>query len=124
MDTYKIYVRLKNAQERFIRETGKTAYDFAVYYVRCWKLHASTVIRDSLEKVQTFYDWSDFYENGNDVVNGFAVSPTLDGLSLECDPNNRRDIVSHTEKLLDTYSKLDKQKKVTNYCMSCMGHLT
>ena len=72
--------------------------------------------------IQEYIDWSDYYENANDVVAGLCSAPTLFDLSLQCDPNARKDIVDKSNNFKVLFHKLDKQKKVTNYCMSRMGH--
>ena len=121
-ETYRIYVRLKNCLDRFIRETGLNNLDYALYYQKAWSLHQQSSIKDSLMNIQEYNDWSDYYENANDVVAGLCSAPTLFDLSLQCDPNARKDIVDKSNNFKVLFHKLDKQKKVTNYCMSRMGH--
>lgn len=121
-ETYRIYVSLENAYQRFYKETGLSRFDYADYYVKAWRLHSIQSIKQSLLNVELFKDWSDFYENVNQFDNFLDVAPTLENLDLERDPNNRSDIVLKSNRFTVLFDKLDKQKKVTNYVMSYNKH--
>ena len=76
----------------------------------------------SLLDVDIYEDFSDFYSNAVELEFDSSLSPTLLDLKLQVDPNKRKDIVEKTNNFTILFDKLDKQKKVTNYCMSRMGY--
>lgn len=122
-ETYQIYVRLENAYQRFYRETGLSRFDYYRYYVRCWSVHASNILVDSHKDIEHVEDYFDFYDNATEFVDGLVDAPTLpDDIEYECDPNARRWVVDKHLKLMRMYDKLDKSRKVVNFCMSHMGH--
>lgn len=118
-ESYRIYVNLENCYAYFHAKTGLNRYDYKYYFMRVWDLHRSISLRLSYERIECYDDFSDFYENANDLVNGVVHSPTLDKLTpkLQVNPNLRADLLESTRKFMDLYAKLDKQKKVTNYVM-------
>lgn len=119
-ETYKIYVRLENCYKRFHKETGLSRYDYAFYYERCWQVYTSMLERMLHE--QDDIDYSDFYENNFEVIENPAISPTLSNFKdLTIDPNKRKDVVMKTNNFKTLYSRLSKQKNVTNYVMSLKG---
>lgn len=123
-DTYKIFVRLENCYQRFHRETGLSRYDYMLYYLRVWPIYYSNLHRllheDSLERG---IDYSDFYENGNEIMEHRDIAPTLSNFkTLTIDPNKRIDIVQKTNLFKSLYSRLNKQRKVTNYVMTNIGY--
>lgn len=121
-ESWRIYVMLENCYQRFHLETGLSRYDFALYYQRAWCVYNSTILRLSHEDIVMFEDYSDFYSNALDVFYSPDIAPTLSDLDLQLDPNFRVDVVSKSNHFRVLYDKLDKQKKVTNYCMSRCGH--
>lgn len=119
-ETYRIYVNLQNAYQRFYNECGLSRMDYAIYYDKIWRLHSSLLLKDSHKDV---LDYGDFYTNSNDYVNGFVHAPTLDGVDcFVLNPNELSDVVQSSQRLTTLFYKLDKQKKVTNYCMTNNGH--
>lgn len=124
-ETYKIYVRLKNAQDYFVNTTGLSAYDFALYYVDVWKLFTSQNLIDSHKDIEYVEQYADYYDNGNDLYNGLVSAPTIPQKvfeKIQVDPNKRVDVLSRDSSLRSLYHRLSKQKKVTNYVMSHNGH--
>lgn len=121
-ETYQIYVMLDNAFYRFRSITGLNRYDFMYYYIRCWNVHSSNVFKDSFDIINEVSDFSDFYENAVELVNGFVSSPTLPDLEFQLNPDDRIDVKTKHANMIDIYHKLDKSKKVVNYCMSHMGY--
>lgn len=124
METYQIYVRLENAFQRFHVETGLGRFDYCHYYMLVWSLLSLTRLKDSLIGVETVEDWSNYYENANDLEFSLVQNDSLQDLDLDLqlDPNKRVDIVSKTNNFTVLYDKLDKRKKVTNYIMAKTGH--
>lgn len=122
-ETYRIYVMLENCYQRFHRETGLSRFDYALYYERVWSVKSLQSIKMSLLDIELYSDFSDFYSNAIELEFDDSLSPTLSGLNLQLDPNKRKDIVDKTNHFSVLFDKLDKQKKVTNYCMTRMGHL-
>lgn len=119
-ETYQIYVRLENCYKRFHKETGLSRYDYALYYERCWSVYYS-MLEKMMHDEELQIDYSDFYENANEVVENPAIAPTLSNFkNLTLDPNKRIDIVCKTDHFRTLYSRLSKQKDVTNYVMSLM----
>ena len=87
-------------------------------------MHFSTCLKLSHEQIENYDDYKDYYENANDLVHGLVHSDTLLPLAddMTLDPNSRQDIIRSSINMLNLYFKLDKQKKVTNYSMSVLGH--
>lgn len=123
-DCHKIAVRLENAYQYFYQESGLGRFDFLFYYRLCWHLHVhntNRLIYDELIKVPS--DIYSFYENVyeyddekfhlmfNDLRSNFVLNP-----------NKRFDILQSTQSLTHLYYLKDKQKKVTNYIMTELGH--
>ena len=123
-ETYQIYVRLENAYQRFHAETGLGRFDYCYYYMLVWSLLSLTRLKDSLTGVEAVEDWSDYYENANDLEFSLVRNDSLQDLdlTLQLDPNKRVDIVSKTNNFMVLFDKLDKRKKVTNYIMAKIGH--
>ena len=119
-ETYEIYVRLENCYQRFHDETGLSRFDFAFYYERVWSLYYCTLERMMHENILCFEDYADFYENGLEVSENDNLSPTLSNLNIQIDPNKRKDVVIKTALFKSLFYRMDKQRKVTNYCMSKM----
>ena len=118
-ETYRIFVRLSNAIDYFKKTTSLSEFDYADYYIRCYNVHASNVIRHSYDNILTFNDFKDFYENALNVVSGEISAPTLSSIEYFCvNPNARRDVVERTYTFTDLYERMDKQRKVTNYVLS------
>lgn len=119
-EIHKIHVNLENCYKYFHKETGLGRFDYAYYYIRIWSLHFSITLRDSYEDV---LDFSDFYTNFNDLKHEIVHAPTLSDLTdYECNPNRLSFVVENSAKMTNLFYKLDKQKKVTNYCMASNGH--
>lgn len=122
-ETYSMFVRLENAYQYYFNQTGKSRYDYAIDYMSTWRLYHSTVIRDSLEKVDSLEDFEQYYENvlefGDDIN---LVAPTLANLDLNVNPNTLVDIVMKSNNLTSLYSRMSKQKKVTNYVMNELNY--
>lgn len=123
-ETYKIYVRIENAYKYFHDVTGLSRYDYVHYYMDAWQLNATQHFVESFKDISVIDDFSDFYENIYDMFTGSVHSPTLECLpiSFQLDPNARKDVIEKTQTFTILYDKLDKQKKVTNYCMAQNGH--
>lgn len=122
-DTYSIFVRLNNAYEYFHKKTGLGRHDYAHYYLNAWNIHSSDVIKHSFDDL-TFDDLAYHYENINDVLNGTLSSDLKDyNLDYCKNPNDRLDVVSRSNIMTDLFYKLDKEKRVVNYCMSNLNHL-
>lgn len=124
-ETYRIFVRLSNAQQYFCNLTGLSSYDYAQYYVDVWSLLSSQHLKDSYKDIKSLDDFSDFYENWNDYAykNGGSYSDLYEKLhKVTLNPNERKDIVIKTNDMREMYSRMSKQRKVTNYIMSSLGH--
>ena len=124
-ESYRIYVRLENCYKRFHRETGLSRFDYAFYYERCWNLYSAMCERMMHVAFQEMnLNYADFYENGFEVVDNPAIAPTLSNLlnEITLDPNKRLDIVNKTNNFRTLFSRLNKQRKVTNYVMSEMTY--
>lgn len=125
-ETYQIYVRLENCYQRFHFETGLSRFDYVFYYERVWSMYNSMLLKMMHEDLQddpSFIDYSDFYENNYEVIDNPAIAPTLNNLhNLTIDPNMRIDVVNKTNNLRSLFSRLCKQKQVTNYSMVQMGY--
>lgn len=123
-ETYQIYVRLENCYQKYHAECGRNRFDYALDYVRCWRLHASNVLSDSHKNIRNIIEYKSFYTNANELCNGLVSAPTLDSLdSFMEDYNAFPDVVSQTLILEHLYDLKTKQKDVTNFCMSHSGHL-
>lgn len=122
LEIYSIVIRLVNAQFRFMAETGLNAFDFADYYIRCWDLYHSTLIKDSLTSVECLADFGEFYFNSNDLVHGLVESPTLDDVLFNPNYNSYESVVIKSQNLTKTFYQKDKTKKVVNYSMSSLGY--
>ena len=125
LESYRIYVRLENCFKRFHAETGLSRYDYAYYYERCWSLYASTLeklLHETFQEQQL--DYADFYENGFEIVDKPDIAPTMSNLlnKITLDPNERKDIKLKTMQMHSLYSRMNKQRKVTNYVMDCMSY--
>lgn len=120
-ETYAIYVRIENCYRKFHEETGLGRYDYYYYYHRVWSALSLSHIKDKLLEVEIVDDWCDFYENSLMVDYIPGIAPSLSDFDLQKDPNKRKDIVESTHHFKFLYDKLDKQKKVSNYCMSHVG---
>lgn len=117
-ETYSLYVRLENCYQRFYSETGLSRFDYAHYYIRCYSVYKSMILRLSLED-KKFDEFTDFYENALDVHLQPDIAPTLSNLHNLClNPNDRSDVVISTTRFKSLYHRLTKQKDVTNYCLS------
>lgn len=124
-ETYKMYVRLKNAKDYFTSVTRLGDFDFASYYVRVWNLYTSQHLKDSHKDIVCVNDYSDFYENANDLSSGVVSCPSLPKKvfeNLTLNPNERSDVVAKDIALRSLYHRMSKQKKVTNYVMAANGH--
>ena len=124
-ESYAIYVRLSNAQNYFCDCTGLSPFDFGHYYVLVWNLLSSQHLKDSYKDIEQLSDFADFYDNANDLYNGLVSAPTLpDSIydDLVVNPNERSDVVLRNIVMLDLYTRMNKQKKVTNIIMSYNGH--
>ena len=80
MDTHSIVVRLRNAQERYCRLTGKSVYDFAIDYQRVWNCFKNTIYKMQLQ--DTSIKMCEKYDNIRDLMcvkneNGFIRNDTL-----------------------------------------------
>lgn len=117
-ESYQIYVRLENCYKKFHEKTGLSRYDYAFYYERCYKVYFSTIMR-LMHDEENKIDYSDFYDNNFQVDFNRSIAPTLP-LNLTIDPNKRKDIVSSTDTYRRLFSRMTKQKLVTNYCMDKM----
>lgn len=117
-ETYSLYVRLENCFQRFHTETGLSRYDYAHYYLRCYTVYKSMILKMSFEDIN-YDDFTDFYENALDVHFDPDIAPTLSNLHNLClNPNDRSDVVVSTIHYKSLYHRLTKQKDVTNYCLS------
>lgn len=116
-ETYKIYVRLENAYQRFHNETGLSRYDYAFYYERIYPIYHSMILRLSHEDISMIDEYTDFYENALEVFENCSIAPTLINLPLQLDPNQRKDVLLKSYNLTRLYYLKDKQKHVTNYVM-------
>lgn len=73
-DFKRINVRLNNAFKYWQSYTHGNIFDYAIEYTSLWRKFHSDTLRRSLENCD---DFSDFYENGNEVNIGFVKAPTL-----------------------------------------------
>lgn len=124
-ETYSIYVRLFNARECFKRETGLNDYDFAHYYVRAWRLYSSQHLKDCHKDITLLSDYTDFYDNANDLNCGVVSAPTIPQKVFEkmvLNPNERSDVIKRNVDMTTLFHKMSKQKRVTNFVMSENGH--
>ena len=124
-ESYRIFVRLENCYKRFHRETGLSRHDYVYYYEKVWPLYYALVERMMHENFELLSgDYSGFYENGCEVANNPDIAPTLSNLlpQLVVDPNKRPDIISKTDNFRSLYSRMNKQRKVTNLVMVSMDH--
>lgn len=114
----RIVVRIENCKKRFIALTGLNEYDFVYYYLKAWSILDLTRIRLSLQSVDCFSNFSDYYINVADYEDLSLVSPTLSSLDCEVDYNKLSDVVSKNINLRTLYYQRDKQKRVSNLIMS------
>lgn len=121
-DFHRMFVRLRHAIDYYIFVTGNTEYDYCIDYVATWTCFSSTVLRDSLTCIDV--DWSDFYENANELSFRPEMSPTLSDIhEFTQDANKRSDIVRKTARLTDVYYKKDKTRRVVGKALTEMGLL-
>lgn len=122
-DLHKFMVRIKNAISYYIEVTGRTAFDYAIDYIRTWNCRFNTVFRRSYEGVSSFHA---FYENILEYYNVrlFSDCPTLIPLAYRNDvvlnPNRLPDVVVRSQHLHELYNDKDKTRKVTNFALSRM----
>lgn len=124
-ESYRIFVRLENCYQRFHRETGLSRVDYVYYYLKVWPLYNAIVEKLMHEQfLELQGDYSSFYENANEVQLNPDIAPTLrDYLPNLCiDPNKRFDIVNKTNNFRSLFSRMNKQRKVTNLVMSQMDY--
>ena len=121
-ETYCIYVRLENCFKRFHAETGLSRYDYAFYYERVYSLYNSLMHKLLHEDINDIDEYLDFYDNGFEVLDNPLLSPTLSNLNLCADPNKRKFIVACTDRNNSLFYRMNKQKDVTNYCLSNIGY--
>lgn len=121
-ETYQIYVRLENCYQRFHFETGLSRYDYAFYFERVYSLYSSTLLKCLHEDITSLDNYSDFYDNGFVLLDNPLLSPTLFNLDITADPNQRRFVVANSQKNATLFSRMDKQRKLTNYSLSTLGY--
>lgn len=129
-DLYEIFVRLNNSFDRYRNICGASRIDYALDYVRCWSIHSSVCLRDSLSEVDDVFDWFTFYENIPDYKTSLVRSLSLDELCIklsldkdnfQSDPNLTKHRLKLRAQLEPLYYKLCKQKNVTNIALSESG---
>lgn len=126
-ESRRLAVRMSNIYSRFKRELGWTyerfCIDYPFLYTRAWNIYNSQVFKDSFDNVNVYGDFSDFYENANELEFGLVHAPTLAGIfKFQTNPNKRKDVVNRSSSLSVLYDKCDKSRKVVNYSMSELGH--
>lgn len=121
-DCHRICTSLENAYDRFRLETGLSRDVYAVYYVKAWRLHNMSVLRDQYDNVGSFKDFEDFYTNIAEYEEDSIPSPTLAGLHLNRNPNTLTNVVMSSNNLTVLYRKKDKSKKVSNHVMVELGY--
>lgn len=116
--TYQFAVHLENAYQRYYNITGRNRWDYAIDYIAAWRCYYSTCERLLHESYEG--DYTDFYCNNLDVIEDGTLSSYLaeKANTLVVDPNTFKDVVLTTSNFLSLYEKLDKTRKVNNYCMS------
>lgn len=125
-DIHSISVRLTHACEMFQNITGLSYMDFIRYYIDCWSIYSSNLLRRSLT---SSYIPTEHYDN---IVEAFEFhSESLSNLMLDfslsrqhfvLNPNRYRDrSISSTLNEMN-YMRKCKQKRITNMMMSSMGH--
>ena len=123
IDTHATIVRLCNARDRYIRLTGKTAYDFAIDYQRVWNCFKTTLYKLQLNDKNI--KMSEKYDNIKDLItgkneNGFIRNDSLSSF-VERDRTyvsdvNRFVLNRHlTASLTDLYYKKLKNREENNF---------
>lgn len=123
-ETRQICVRLENAFQRFKDITGLNRFDYAFYFMRAWRVLFAVNMKflHCPPNDAELPDYNDFYDNNLDVLNGDVSSPTLELAKLSMNPNARKDIKEKTISLSQIFDKKDKQRKVTNFALTALGH--
>lgn len=127
------HIHLLNIRKRFCSALGWDYDRFSIYYpylyTQAWTVLHSVCLRRSYDMIHMKSDWLNFYENANEIIfyDGSLGSEFIHFLSddiehIQLDPNKRLDIVNQSLKLKDIYYKMDKNKRLVNYCMSSQGH--
>lgn len=122
-DIHKISTRLFNASQYYIKQTGKTIYDFAIDFERVWRCRKSTTLRFWYDQIKCNQDYAEAYDNLNDVyIRDLKTNlDDIDFIVTSWNPNEFKWRKQQTETYATLYRKMDKQRKVTNYCMAEMG---
>lgn len=120
-------IRLSHVKEYFMSELGWTSdyFDktYPTLYANVWTSYKSFLLRMSYSMITDISEYGGFYENMDDLYNGFVHSDLLDILEDEqmiLDPNQRPDIVQTSDIYEDLYWKRDKNRKVVNKAMSAL----
>ena len=121
-ETYKIYIRLENCYRLFHEKTGLSRFDYAFYYERVYNLYFSMVMKCLHQDIMFLDDYADFYDNGFEFLDNPSISPTLSNLNVVADPNQRSFVISDTARNVSLFSRMDKQRRVTNNIMVRLGY--
>lgn len=118
-ELYQFYVRLENCYQYYHELTGRNRYDYAIDYMATWRCYYATLERSLHENVVSFSDYEQFYTNVVEFDNLLDdVSPSLSRLHLKSDYNDFTQTKLKTAHFSSIYSRLSKQKEITNYCLS------
>ena len=124
VDWHEFITRLSHAYFDYYQITGKSRFDYAIDFCEVWNCYISTLMVEcyKLPSGEFRTDFTDFYENITEFVNGVVRS---DSLSLDggyvYDPNKRSDILSKTANLNLQYFRMDKSKKLSHKALSFNG---
>lgn len=119
---YSVYVRLENCYEYYHKVTGKSRFDYMIDYKEIWNAHFAAVMRFIHDDTLHVIDYENFYSNAIDVYESRVNAPTLSQLDMQVNPNLITFVLLQDSKYKELFYKLDKQKVVTNFCMSENGH--
>lgn len=115
-DYRKFVIRLRHAVDYYISITHNSIYDFAIDYLESWRVRSSYVLRHSYDEVS---DFTNFYENINDVKYGIVRAPTLSiDSSYQENPNLRKDVVLRDFNLGELHDKIAAQREITSVILS------
>lgn len=120
---YQIEIQYRN-RLRYAVSHGINKFDFARMYSQIWSLRACQVIKDMYNDIINFNDYFTLYDNISELYNGNITNYTLFALIDRFTPVDLVDFnkfpsrVSKSLKLIDSYNKYNKNRKIRNFILS------
>lgn len=119
-DIHLNYVRIKNARSRYVRDTHKHEWDFALDYMRVWNCYKNTILKLSFAQD---IPMTERYDNILDLVNGHVRNDSLSSYLqqiTETNPNGFSSVKARSLQMQLKYLAKQKCSKINNYVRSAL----